>query len=448
MEIIARTTLGGRLLLAGACLVTITACAQPSTLAEGPVKVEIVSTDTGHQLLRGGVPYSIRGAGMPSGDIASFAAHGGNSIRTWTTRDGTVDTRQLLDEAHANGVTVALGLSMGSERHGFDYDDPVAVAAQLEEVRGEVIQYKDHPALLFWIIGNELNHSYTNPRVFDAVEAVARMIRELDPNHPPTTAVAGFKADVIEEIENRAPSLAFISFQLYGSIFALPDRIRELGFEAPFMVTEWGTVGYWEVEQTDWGAPIEATSSQKADIFRRVYHEILQPLEGQLLGSYAFFWGQKQERTSTWFGLLTERGEETEAIDILHKAWTGNWPANRTPQLRSLRLDGRAALESVRLEPGAEYFAEVDAFDPDGDPLVYRWELKHESDATQSGGDYEPEIASLEGFIEESSSSRVRITSPPPGAYRLFVYALDPAGNAAHANISFLSVDGDVAPDS
>jgi hypothetical protein len=448
MEIIARTTLGGLLLLAGAGLATITACAQPSIPAEGPVKVEIVSTDTGYQLLRGGAPYSIRGAGMPYGDIADFAAHGGNSIRTWTTQDGAVDTRQLLDEAHANGVTVALGLAMGSERHGFDYDDPIAVAAQLEEVRGEVLKYKDHPALLFWIIGNELNHSYTNPRVFDAVEAVARMIQELDPDHPPTTAVAGFKADVIQEIQNRAPSLAFISFQLYGSIFALPDRIKELGFEAPFMVTEWGTVGYWEVERTDWGAPIEATSSQKADIFRRVYHEILDSLESQLLGSYAFFWGQKQERTPTWFGLLTERGEPTEAIDILHVAWTGSWPANRTPQLRSLRLDGKVALESVRLEPGAEYFAEVDAVDPDGDTLIYRWELKHESHATQAGGDFEPEIANLEGYIEVASVSRVRITPPPPGAYRLFVYALDPAGNAAHANIPFLSVGGQLAPDS
>jgi hypothetical protein len=448
METIARIALAGLLLLAGGGLATIAACAQPSTPAEGPVKVEIASTETGYQLLRGGAPYSIRGAGMPSGDIAGFAAHGGNSIRTWTTRDAAVDTRQLLDDAHANGVTVALGLSMGSERHGFDYDDPIAVAAQLEEVRGEVLKYKDHPALLFWIIGNELNHGYTNPRVFDAVEAVARMIHEVDPNHPATTAVAGFKEDVNTEIQNRAPSLAFISFQLYGSIFALPDRIKELRFEAPFMVTEWGTIGYWEVEQTDWGAPIEATSSQKADIFRRVYHEILQPLEGQLLGSYAFFWGQKQERTPTWFGLLTERGEPTEAIDILHKAWNGNWPANRTPQLRSLRLDGRVALESVRLVPGVEYFAEVDAFDPDGDTLIYRWELKHESDATQSGGDFEPEIANLEGFIKDPSLSRVRITSPPAGAYRLFVYALDPAGNAAHANISFLSVGEQLTPDS
>ena len=36
----------------------------------------------------------------------------------------------LLDAAQANGVSVALGLAMAPERHGFDYDDRQAVAAQ------------------------------------------------------------------------------------------------------------------------------------------------------------------------------------------------------------------------------------------------------------------------------------------------------------------------------
>lgn len=433
----------GRLRLTGAALATIVACAPLPANAEGPVKVEIVRTDSGYELWRGGFPYRIRGAGMTSGDLAAFAAHGGNSIRNWTTRGGPVDTRQLLDEAHANGVTVALCLPMGSERHGFDYDDASAVAAQLEEMRADVLEYRDHPALLFWILGNELNHGYTNPRVYDAVEGVTRMIRELDPYHPVSTAIAGFKDDVIAEIQDRAPSLDFISFQMYGSLFALPERIAALGFTAPFMVTEWGTVGYWEVEQTEWGAPIEVNSSQKADIFRRAYTSILQTFEGQLLGSYAFYWGQKQERTPTWFGLLTETGDETEAIDVLHHAWHEGWPANRAPQLEALRINGNTAQDSVRLRAGDRVEAWVEAIDPDGDTLAYRWELKPESTAIQSGGDFEPTIDNLEGFIKDASLQRIALAAPPPGAYRLFVYVLDGQGNSAHANVPFLSVPSD-----
>ena len=404
------------------------------------MKVEIGRSGSGYELLRDGAPYRIRGAGMSSGDLAAFAAHGGNSIRTWTTLDGAVTTRELLDDAHANGVTVALGLPMQAERSGFDYDDAAAVAAQLEQLRGEVLKYRDHPALLFWIIGNELNHHYTNPAVYDAVNDVVGMIHELDPYHPATTTTSGFKEDVITEIRNRAPQLDFISFQLYGSLFRLPERIRAFGFDDPFMVTEWGTIGYWEVATTDWGAPIELTSSQKADVYRRAHTEILQPLAGQLIGSYAFYWGQKQERTPTWFGLFTERSEETESIDVLHDTWTGSWPDNRSPRLVSLQLDGSSALDNVRLVSGVTYDAHVEATDPDGDSLAYRWELKPESTATQAGGDFEPPIENLEGFIGNDAAAGIRVTAPQPGPYRLFVYVLDGHGHAAHANLPFLVV--------
>lgn len=200
-------------------------------------------------------------------------------------------------------------------------------------------------ALLFWIIGNELNLEYSNPRVFDAVEDVARMIHELDPDHPASMAIAGFEDEVIAEIQARAPSLDFISIQVYGSLFTLPQRIESLGFNAPFMITEWVTVGHWEVARTEWGALIEVTSSQKADLYRRAFREILDPLQRQLLGSYAFYWAQKQERTPTWFGLLTETGERTEAVDVLHHRRAGD--RGRSPP-RSGQLSNRVVRLSKR----------------------------------------------------------------------------------------------------
>lgn len=53
-----------------------------------PGKAKVVSTDSGYQLLRGGKPCTIRGAGMAIDDIENVAAHGGNSIRVRTTIDG------------------------------------------------------------------------------------------------------------------------------------------------------------------------------------------------------------------------------------------------------------------------------------------------------------------------------------------------------------------------
>lgn len=426
---------------AAACLV-MTGCPSALHAAEGPVRVEVARAGSGYVLLRGGEPYVVRGAGMEVDDVARFAAHGGNSIRSWTTHHPTQDVGELLDRAHAHGVTVALGLPMGTERHGFDYDDAAAVAAQLEALRGDVLRYRNHPALLVWIVGNELNHSYENPAVFDAVNAVARMIHELDPHHPVTTAIAGLEPEVIAEVLARAPQLDFLSFQLYGGLVDLPSLLESMQFERPFMITEWGTVGYWEVPKTPWGAPIELTSSEKADVILRAWREVLAGLDGQLLGSYVFFWGEKQERTPTWFGLLLDSGEATEAVDVMQLAWTGAWPANRSPRVRAIRLAGREARDGVTLVAGGTYAAAFDVVDPDGDPLRYRWEVKRESEATQAGGDFEPRIRSIDGLLSSPASATTSVCVRKPGRYRLFAYAFDDHGHAAHANIPFVVEPG------
>jgi len=406
------------------------------------IKVEIVKTKDSYQLVRSGKPYIIKGAGLSNDDIESVQAHGGNSIRNWSTNNKRISTQELLDKALKNGVTVSLCLPLTPERSGFDYNNAELVKEQFDKMKRDVLKYRNHPALLSWIIGNELNHSYTNPAVYNAVNDISKMIHQLDPNHPTTTTVAGLYPSVLNEITTRAADLDFVSFQLYGKLFGLPKFLEDTGYNKPFMVTEWGAIGYWEMEKTAWETPVEMTSSEKAEIYQRGYQKVLLPLQNQLLGNYVFLWGQKQERTPTWFGLYTAEGEETEAVDVMHYIWNEKWPSNRTPTLNNMLLDNKTSRQNVTLKSGVTYKASVDSTDYEGDSLTYRWEVKAESMATQEGGDFEKNISNIENLIENPTVRNIQIKAPQTsGAYRLLVYVYDNHKHAAHANIPFYVED-------
>lgn len=410
----------------------------PAEPGDAGSRVTLEQRDGRYTLVRNGEAYVPRGAGLGGGDAALLASHGGNSYRTWGIGDSIADARRRLDEAHALGLTVALCLNVGKERHGFDYDDDDAVAAQLARLRGEVIALKDHPALLLWIIGNEPNLEFRSPKVFDAIGEISRMIHEVDGRHPTTTALAGFGSDVAGLIESRASDLDFVSLQFYGALVHLPQILADLDWDKPILVTEWGTVGHWEMPATSWGAPIELDSSAKADFYRESYEAAIASMPEQVLGSYAFLWGQKQERTPTWYGMFLADGSETETVDVMQYLWTGSWPANRTPRVTSMLLDSKNAQQDVTLAPGAQVLAGIDASDPDGDTLDYEWVVMRESTATSTGGDAEDVPEALPGLIGDAVDGTVEVTAPAePGAYRLFVYVRDGNGNAGHANLPF-----------
>lgn len=418
-------------------IATVACCVARATAA-GPIKVELRQVDGRWQVYRGGQPYVIRGAGLEFGSQEALAAHGGNSFRTWRVENGRESARSLLDRAQRNGLTVAMGIELGSERHGFDYNDKAAVARQLARVREEVLQHKDHPALLFWIIGNELNLHARNPAVWDAVNEISRMIHALDPNHPTLTALAGMNKNLIAEIRKRAPDLELIGVQMYADIVNLPRYLRECDWTGPYLVTEWGATGHWEVPKTAWGAPIEDDSTTKAEAYRKRYASVIASDPRQCVGSYVFLWGQKQERTPTWYGMFLASGETTATVDVMHEIWTGRPPKNRSPRVQGVWLDGRTARDNVRLRAGQTCIARAAIDEPDGDPLTWFWEVLEESTDLKDGGDPETRPPSVPEAIPQPRAAEIRLVAPSrPGAYRLFVYAFDGQGHAAHANIPF-----------
>ena len=169
------------------------------------------------------------------------------------------------------------------------------------------------------------------------------------------------------------------------------------------------------------------------------YQRSIEKQKKQVLGSFVFLWGQKQERTPTWFGMFTEEGRETEAIDAMHFVWTGDWPENRAPRVKGIKLAGKEARKNVKLRAGRKYSARFDVKDPDRDELTYRWVVMKESTATSTGGDAESKPETIEGSMVDRGKGRATLRAPEEkGAYRLFAYCDDTDGNTAHANVPFL----------
>lgn len=394
------------------------------------IKVEIIQEGNSFKLYRGGNPYTFNGAGL-SGDIKTFKKHGGTSIRTWS------ENSEILDQAHELGMTVMMCFYIQPERHGMDYENTELLEKQFDRVKKFVLENKDHPALLSWCIGNELNLNYTNAKVYDEVNRISKWIHEVDPNHPTTTTIASMNPALVKDIKQRATDIDFLSIQVYGDLFVLQDLIKESKWTKPYMVTEWGAIGHWEMPNTEWGAPIEQNSSQKAKNYLKGYQKSIEPFTDKCLGNYVFLWGQKQERTPTWYGLFLETGEETEVIDVMHYIWNDEWPENRTSKLDSMLLDGKLPNENIYLRAGKAYQASVQSVDFEDDSLTYKWVIMRESEETKEGGDKE-EVPELLGVIESATKSSVKIIAPrEEGAYRLFTYVYDGQGHAAHANVPF-----------
>ena len=409
-------------------------------LAEGPSHVEMHEVDGKYRLFVNGEEFFVKGAGCEFGPCYQIAAHGGNSFRTWRTDNSQRPALEILDEAYEHGLMVMMGLDVARERHGFDYDDEAAVAEQLERIRREVMELKDHPALLGWGIGNELNLRYTNYKVWDAVNDIAAMIKEVDGNHVTTTMLAGIGPDEVGYMAENCPDIDFLSIQMYGELINLQQYLDNAGYDGPYLITEWGPIGHWEMPQTEWDRPIEQTSTEKAEAIKKRYNEVILADEANCMGSYVFLWGQKQERTPSWYGFFTENGESMEPVHMMEYLWTGTWPEQRAPQVHDIYIAGKGGrFDDLQLTGNGEYVARIQTEHSKPESLSVRAEIMPEPRVLSDGGDFEPRPESLEGLIVSTNNSEIIFRAPAePGEYRILVYVTDQYNNAGAANIPFL----------
>ena len=161
--------------------------------------------------------------------------------------------KELLRKLHKDyGIWVAMGDYLGSYavgsganwEEGTDYTDPKQRENMLISVAGMVQDFKDEPYILFWILGNENNYSFTHTNAEDyplewatLVNEAAELIHSLDPDHP--VCLANGETHFLKLYNKMAPAIDILGMNSYRE----PDfggmwfEVKE-DFDRPVLLTE------------------------------------------------------------------------------------------------------------------------------------------------------------------------------------------------------------------
>ena len=418
-------------------LVTLLSC--NDVRVNSAATVRIVESDSGYVVLRNGKAFEIKGASGTS-DFRMLHEAGGNCLRIWDT----TNLQQILDSAHANDIAVIVGLPMQNSDQMSLYNDPVKVSRHLSQFRSIVDRYKSHPALLMWCLGNELDFPYkpSYNNFYDGFNAITRMIRQLDPNHPVTTTIINFNRKYIANIQLRC-DLDLISFNIFNDIVSLKRDLKKFSWfwNGPFMVLEWGTDGPWiGTPGTAWGAFIEDPSTKKAEIILNRYKQNMPFENPRLIGDFIFFWGNKQEVTHTWFSMFDESGRKSEPVAIMESIWSGKPLQGNYPQIRYMLLNNKGAADNILLNPGQTIFPELVMQGQDSIMLV-KWGIFREDWYKENGQSSKRKLLPLDGIVESGGKLAAQFKSPmEEGPYRIFAEIYNYNGNFATCNIPFYVV--------
>ncbi len=195
------------------------------------------------------------------GDFQLLEDMGCNTIRIYH-HDG-VQRELLRDLFLTHGIRSVMGDYLGAYtvgsgadwNTGTDYTDPAQREKMKESVRAMVMEHKDEPYVLMWMLGNEndsagsqANSTSNNTNAARQPEAYARflnevcqMIKRLDPNHP--VGVCNATTRLLTYYKRFAPAIDIIGYNAYTGPYGFgPLWTRTSGsFDRPVLITEYGT---------------------------------------------------------------------------------------------------------------------------------------------------------------------------------------------------------------
>jgi len=311
----------------------------------------IEKTNNSWNILVDGKPFNIKGVTFGfDNDYNNYENYfqdlkslGVNSIRTWNIGK---NTQKLLDVAHAFDIKVMVGIWLRHGRPGMEADDSFNY---LEDKQGmddmykdainAVEKYKNHPAVLTWGVGNEVYLNIATDEEKEAysifLEKVCSKIKEIDPNHLITSVEAWtFGLDWWQKL---VPSVDIYGINCYGAgATILPEEFKKKGVDKPYVITEFGVTGEWDVQKDKNGIKIEPNDTQKYDAIATGYHNWINNKAANL-GVYVFHYANSDNFVSPWL-LMKHRNMYRPQYWAVRKAYMGEEPINNVPIINTFKL--------------------------------------------------------------------------------------------------------------
>ena len=414
-----------RIILFAALIIFLPGC--ESVSKSGNI-VKVIKTAQGHELLVHGEPFYIKGVGVgeaygKKGEnyLKMAKALGANTVRTWGTDQGT---KKYLDEAARQGLLVDAGIWLNYVAPDGSYSyirDTQYMADKEKETLDYVKRFKDHPAILMWNVGNEafMFTKGEDERIALAnfLEKLIKKVKAEDPNHPVIYASANTTA--LPYLNKYVPSLDIVGMNIYGSVVSAESRWKTLGYKIPYVVTEFGPLGPWDLPKDRNGRMIELSDYTKASQYRN-HWRLITERRGKNLGGFVFHLGETTQETLTAWN-INDHLYKKESFLEMQKLFIGKNIKNHSPRVDSISgIPDQAA-------PGAIFSVEVKASDPEKDKLSYIYIASSSAEGILAYYVNNEVLLRVEG-----RGPAVKIYAPSQkGLYRIYAFVRDSAGNSS-----------------
>lgn len=311
----------------------------------------IQKTENNWQLLVDGKPFDIKGVTFGyDKNIANYDTYfkdlnflGVNAIRTWATGD---NMPQLLEAAQKHNIKVMVGIWMRHGRPGMEDDDSFNYLKDKEGMEvmynnaiNVVQKYKNHPAVLTWGIANEV---YLNMATDEEKEAYSKLLericskmKSIDPNHPITSVEAWTFG--LDWWQKHVPSIDIYGLNSYGAgAEFLQKELEKRNIDKPYIITEFGVTGEWDINAEKYGVKQEPTDQQKYDAIAKGYPNWIanQPSN---LGAFVFHYGDGNHYGSPWHH-THHTGAYRPQYWAIREAYTEEKPVNNVPVIENFEL--------------------------------------------------------------------------------------------------------------